>query len=95
MNEKVIINDTPEEPIEVTNTPEEEIQVEFTTDGEYIAAATNALAAIENFDTAIMSKTDEKRIKKIRRQSLRIISECVNCLYNEIFESSDDDANDD
>jgi hypothetical protein len=46
-------------------------------------------------DTAIMNRTDEKRIKRIRRQSLRIISECINELYEEIFDDNTDDSVDD
>jgi len=74
--------------------PEEGI-VEFTSTPEYIASACNALAAIDGMDTAIMSRIDERRVKRIRRQSLRIIAECINELYEEIFDDNTDDSVDD
>lgn len=64
-----------------------DLQVDFTTAHDYIASAFQALAAVSDIDTAIMSKTDENRIKRIRRKSLLIIENCIDELYNEIFES--------
>ena len=74
--------------------PEEGI-IEFTTTAEYIASACNALAAVDELDTAMMNRSDERRVKRIRRQSLRIISECINELYEELFEDNTDDSVDD
>lgn len=100
--EKRIIQDEPtNEKVEVTETPEkvEEVQmqeweVEFTSDSEYIAAACNAINAVDNMDTALMTKADEQRVKRIRRQSLRIISECLNTMYDEIFDDNVADNSD-
>jgi hypothetical protein len=63
-----------------------EIDVAFATDHDYIQSAYFALASIQDIDTMILNKADETRVKRIRRQSLRIISECLNTLYDEIFE---------
>ena len=85
MSEKVIIQDTV--------TPAEE-EVEY--DGEillssshdYITSAVNAMAAVDGIDTAIMTKSDENRIRKIKRQSLRILSHYINEIYEETFDDS-------
>jgi hypothetical protein len=86
--EKRIIDDTP--------APDEtnEIEVAFATDHDYIASAVAALASVADIDAMILSKADEMRIKRIRRQSLRIISECINTLYDEIFDDGVDVVND-
>ena len=63
-----------------------DVDVVFATDHDYIASAVAALGSVAEMDTMILSKADETRVKRIRRQSLRIISECLNTLYNEIFE---------
>ena len=49
-----------------------DLQVDFTTAHDYIASAFQAMAAVSEIDTAIMSKTDEMRVKRIRRKSLLI-----------------------
>lgn len=83
MSEKVIIDETP--------TPEEEYDGEIilSSSHDYITSAVNALAAIDNIDTAILNKTDENRIKKIKRQSLRILSHYINEIYEETFDDTD------
>jgi hypothetical protein len=84
MSEKVII--------EENITPEEEYDGEIllSSSHDYIASAVNAMAAVDGIDTAIMTKIDENRIKKIKRQSLRILSYYINEIYEETF---DDDSN--
>ena len=80
--------------------PAEELPQEDTayfepySDSDYIAAAFNAITTVEGMDTAIMSKMDEKRIKRIKRQSLKIIAHCLNNMYEELFEDNSDDATD-
>ena len=83
MSEKVIIDETP--------APEEEYDGEIllSSSHDYITSAVNALAAIDNIDTAILNKTDENRIKKIKRQSLRILSHYINEIYEETFDDTD------
>jgi hypothetical protein len=84
MSEKVIIDETP--------TPEEEEydgEILLSSSHDYITSAVNALAAIDNIDTAILNKTDENRIKKIKRQSLRILSHYINEIYEETFDDAD------
>lgn len=83
MSEKVIIDETP--------IPEEEYDGEIllSSSHDYITSAVNALAAIDNIDTAILNKTDENRIKKIKRQSLRILSHYINEIYEETFDDND------
>jgi hypothetical protein len=85
MSEKVIIPDT-------VTPAEEEVEYDgeilLSTSHDYITSAVNAMAAIDSIDTAILSKTDENRIKKIKRQSLRILSHYINEIYEETFDDS-------
>jgi hypothetical protein len=67
------------------------LQVDFTTSHDYIASAFQALNAVDDIDTALLSKSDEMRIKRIRRKSLLIIESCINELYSELFESEDEE----
>lgn len=86
-NDKVLdnIEATSEEPLD------DDIYFEPSSDAEYIASALNALMAVSDIDTAIISKVDDKRIRRIKRQSIRIISYCLNNQYNELFEDNNDD----
>jgi hypothetical protein len=70
---------------------DENIGVEFTTSHDYIASAFYSMSAISDIDMQILNKADYKRIARIKRQSIRIISECLNELYGEIFEEDDED----
>jgi hypothetical protein len=79
----------PDEVTEETFT--EEGIVEFTTAGEYIASAYYALASVEDADTALMSKESEKRVKRIKRKCIKIIDICISEMYDELFESDDED----
>ena len=69
----------------------EEGIVEFTTAGEYINSAYFALSAVEDIDTAIISKEDEKRIKRIKRKAIKIIDICLSEMYDELFENDEED----
>lgn len=69
----------------------EEGMVEFTSAGEYINSAYFALSAVEDIDTAIISKEDEKRIKRIKRKSIKIIDICITEMYDELFENDEED----
>jgi hypothetical protein len=71
-----------------------EVEYEMMTDSEYIAAAMNAMCAVDMVDGGILSHDDRDRIEKIKLQSIRIISECLNTLYNEIFDDNIDSVND-
>lgn len=82
MSEKVIIDETPAE-------EEYDGEILLSSSHDYITSAVNALAAIDNIDTAILNKTDENRIKKIKRQSLRILSHYINEIYEETFDDAD------
>jgi hypothetical protein len=68
----------------------EEAAVEFTTREDYIGCAYNAISAVEGLDTGMMNKTDALRVKRIIRKSLRIIDECVNEMYDELFEDEEE-----
>jgi hypothetical protein len=70
--------------------PEEEAVFETTTREDYIGCAYNAIAAVEGLDTGMMTKTDALRVKRILKKSLRIIDECVNEMYNELFEDEEE-----
>jgi hypothetical protein len=71
-----------------------EVEYEMMTDSEYIAAAMNAMCAVDMVDGGILSHEYRDRIEKIKLQSIRIISECLNTLYNEIFDDNVDSVND-
>jgi hypothetical protein len=85
MSEKVIIPDT-------VTPAEEEVEYDgeilLSTSHDYITSAVNAINVIADMDTAIMTKSDESRIKKIKRQSLRILSHYINEIYEETFDDS-------
>ena len=61
---------------------------------EYIASAYNALGAIDLLDMGLMDDEGRQTIKTIQFQSIAIISESINNIYNEIFDISPDDHND-
>lgn len=87
MGEKLIIDETPQ--------PEEmEGEVLFSSSHDYITSAVQALDALDGFDTALVSKADERRVNRIKRQSLRILSFYINELYDETFESDIDNGAD-
>ena len=69
--------------------PEEGI-IEFTTREEYISGAYYSISAVDGMDELLMSKEDARRIRRIRRKCLRIIDECVNEMFDELFESDED-----
>ena len=66
-----------------------EIEMHYTID--YISGAAVALSSLSEIDTMILSKSDELRVKRIRRKSLRILDICISEFYDELFESDDDD----
>lgn len=84
-------NLTTAEPEEESAEMLEEGMVEFTSAGEYINSAYFALSAVEDIDTAIISKEDEKRIKRIKRKSIKIIDICITEMYDELFENDEED----
>jgi hypothetical protein len=102
--EKVIMDDEiTKEKVELpdtnTNEKEEEVnleewQMEYSSDADYIQAAAVAMSSVDSIDTALLTKADEQRVKRVKRQGLRIISECLNNLYNEIFDDSTSESND-
>ena len=65
--------------------------VEFTSASEYITSAYFSLSAVDDIDTAIISKEDEKRIKRIKRKAIKIIDICLSEMYDELFENDEDD----
>lgn len=72
-------------------TPEEvEGIIEFTTREEYISGAFYYISAVDGMDELLMSKEDARRIRRIRRKCLRIIDECVNEMFDELFEIDED-----
>ena len=73
---------------------ETEIELEYQDrNGEYIASAFNALSAIQMLDTGLMNEEERHQIKTIQFQAINIISESLNNIYEEIFDTSvyDDD----
>lgn len=79
LDEKVILDDDLSYEIEDKNS-------------EYIAAAYNSLGAIDLLDTGLMNAADKEIIKNIQYQAINIISESLNNIFNEIFDTSVDDV---
>ena len=46
---------------------------------------------VDEIDTAILNKTDERRVKRMKRQALRIVSVCLNEMYEELFDDNNDE----
>jgi len=88
MEQNLVIGDENKETEEIAD----ETVIEYTSASEYIQCAYYAFDMAANIDTALLNKSDERRVYRLRRQSLRIMSECLNDLYNEIF---DDEKTDD
>ena len=82
---------TTEEQPPIEGEPQEWVYEEPTTTPEFIASATNALSAVENFDTAIMTNADRRRVERIRRRSLRIIDYNIGILYDELFDEKNEE----
>lgn len=85
-----VIKEGTDKPTEET-TEELDGYVEFTSASEYINSAYFAISAVDDIDTAIISKEDEKRIKRIKRKSIKIIDICISEMYDELFETDEDD----
>lgn len=81
-------NDNPVEAVDL-----EDMAVEFTSTVDYINGACMAYSTMSEIDTAIMSKADEQRVKRIRRKCLKIIDVCISEYYDELFET-DESEND-
>jgi len=75
----------------ITEQEQEWVYEEPTSTPEYIASATNAISAVENFDTAIMTNADRKRVERIRRRSLKIIDYNIGVLYDELFDEKNEE----
>jgi len=72
---------------------DEEIEF-YDRSSEYIAAAFNSLGAIDLLDTGLMDEDERAIINTIKFQAISIISESLNNIYNEIFDTSVDDGDD-
>lgn len=66
-------------------------EIIFTTTAEYIQGASVALATVSELDPMIMNKSDELRVKRIKRKAIKIIDICISEMYDELFETDDDD----
>jgi len=62
---------------------------------EYIASAYNSLGAIDLLDIGLMNEDERAIIQTIKFQAISIISESLNNIYNEIFDTSTDVNNTD
>jgi hypothetical protein len=73
-------------------TPEElQGEIVFTTTAEYIQGASVALATVSELDPMIMNKADELRVKRIKRKAIKIIDICISEMYDELFETDEDE----
>lgn len=76
---------------EIVGSTETEIEVEYTTREEYIGCAYSAIVAVSDMDIGLMNKTEQARVRRIRRMCLRILDECVKEMHDEIFENEEED----
>jgi hypothetical protein len=67
-----------------------EFEFATTTAAEYISSAFYALNAVNEIDTAIVSREDERRINRIKKKSLKIIDQCISDLYDEMFDDGEE-----
>lgn len=66
--------------------PIEEFEIDMTGPLEYIQAAYFAFSAVEDVDTEILpTEAAKRRIRRIKFRSIRIIDECINELYSDLF----------
>jgi len=80
--------------MEESTKPEEietDFEVEFTSTIDYINGSCLAYATMTEIDTAIMSKADEQRVKRIKRKCLKIIDVCISEYFSELFEAEEED----
>jgi hypothetical protein len=61
---------------------------------EFIASALNALTAVDLLDTGLMNENDKEVVNNIRYQAINIISESLNNIFNEVFDTTADSSND-
>jgi hypothetical protein len=61
---------------------------------DYIAAAFNSLAAVDLLDTGLMNENDKEVVNTIKYQAILIISESINNIFNEIFDTTINDDDD-
>ena len=60
--------------------------LESISDAECISAAYFALACIEDVDMKMLSDAGIMRVKRIRRNALKIVDHCLNNLHNSLFD---------
>ena len=70
---------------------EEQGLVEFTSNSDYISASTNCLYVLNDIDTLLLSKEDEKSVKRIRRKALKVMDICLSEMYDELFDGDEED----
>jgi len=75
----------------VTDADLETVEVEYTTRSEYIQCAYFAISAVVDMDTGLMNGEEKKRAKRIIRKSLMIIDDCITEMFDELYESDEDD----
>ena len=82
-----------EEVIEDTEDAGEEMEyeVEFTTRAEAVHSACAAIGACQDFDLGMLNPTQAKRVKRIKRKSLRIIDVYIGEIYDEMFEDENNE----
>lgn len=72
---------------------EEEIEweeAESTTRSDLISCAYYAISAVDEIDLTLISKIEANKIKKIRKQSIEIISNIIDELHTEMFDVAED-----
>lgn len=66
------------------------VEMEAYSPHDNIGAAYNALNAVEGLDDAIMTEQDKRRVRQIRRWSLKIIHQSLKDIHEIIFENDEE-----
>lgn len=88
MTDNIILHEGDE-----TEKPEETVETEDwtpeVTDFDFIAAAHNAMSAVDSYDAYMES--DKKRVKRIQRRCLLILDICIKNVYDLLTEVQEDE----
>ena len=78
-------------PAAQTEEPTEFVIDPPTSELEYIEAGYFALQSVADVDEQLLTKDEQRTVRRIRKQSLRLIEKCIGYLYDELFETPENE----